>query len=232
MNTKSYLPSTDADRVIWLNNFSAKIGTYASVAGITPAEVTSVRNDAAFYSYIENMVESYKQVTKNVVGYKSQLKHAVAQEHIGVIPPLPTFGPAPTTVPEGIFDRVIKIVARIKSSLGYNNDTIGQDLGIVAPSSVFDITTLRPLLKVRLDAGRPLIKCAKNDTDGIDLYADRNDGTGFQLVGRLFKTEFIDTANLPTGTVLAEWSYKAMYVIGNDNVGLMSSVESVLVKRM
>jgi hypothetical protein len=60
---------------------------------------------------------------------------------------------------------------------------------------------------------------------------DRKDGAGFVLIGRLLKLDYIDVVPLPTNTVLAEWDYKARYVIGNDPVGLMSSVVSVVVKK-
>jgi len=45
----SYLPNSDSEKVIWLNNFSIKIKTYATQVGITAGEVTSIKNDAAFF---------------------------------------------------------------------------------------------------------------------------------------------------------------------------------------
>lgn len=51
------------------------------------------------------------------------------------------------------------------------------------------------------------------------------------LIGRLLRLDYLDRIDLPDGVALAEWSYKAMYVIGNDPVGLMSAVVSVVVKR-
>jgi len=140
-------------------------------------------------------------------------------------------GAAPTAVTEGAFDRVSKLVARIKASVSYT-DSMGQDFGIIAPETVVDSTILQPVLKVKLDAGRPHIKCAKSFADAIDLYVDRNDGNGFVLIGKLLRMDFIDTVNLPTTTPFAEWEYKAMYDIGNNNVGLMSAVESVIVKKL
>jgi hypothetical protein len=232
MNTKSsYLPNSDSERVVWLNNFSVKIGTYASTVGVTPAEVTAVHNDSAFYQYIVNMLDSYKQSLNNITSYKNLLKHSAGTEHLGAIPAAPTLSAAPTAVTEGVFDRISKLAQRIKASLNYT-ESIGNDLGIIAPISTIDLTTLKPDLIIKLDAGRPHIKCAKGVSDGIDLYVDRKDGTGFVLIGRLLKTDFIDTANLPAATPLAEWDYKAMFFIGNDNVGLMSAVESIVVKKM
>jgi hypothetical protein len=226
----NYLPTGDADRVIWLNNFAVKIATYATNVGVTPAEVTAVNNDKTYYQYIINMVDAYKQYLNNIVAYKNMLKQAVDQQHIGAPPAPPVLGTAPISVIEGVFDRVSKLVQRIKASLNYT-EAMGQDLGIIAPESVIDPTTLQPVLKVKLDAGRPHIKCSKGIADAIDLFVDRQDGAGFIQIGRLLKADYIDIASLPVGVSLAEWEYKARFVIGNDNVGLMSAVESVVVKR-
>jgi hypothetical protein len=231
MNSKSsYLPAGDSDRVVWLNNFSTKINTYATTVGITTAEVTAIHNDSAFFQYTVNMLDSFKQSVNNITSYKNMLKHAVAQQHIGALPTAPTLPTPPVAVTEGIFDRISKFAQRIKASISYS-ESMGQDLGIIAPTNVVDLTTLQPSLIVRLDAGRPHIKCQKGVADAIDLYVDRRDSVGFTLIGRLLKTDFIDTANLPAATPLAEWDYKAMYVIGNDNVGLMSALESIIVKK-
>ncbi|MEO8761619.1 MAG: hypothetical protein ABI388_09345 [Bacteroidia bacterium] len=229
--TINYIPTGDADRLIWFGNFQSKISIYAVSVGITAAEVTSVQKDYAMFLYIMNILEIYKQTVNNLVAYKSLLKHAVNQQHLGAIPTLPALGTAPAAVTEGVFDRVSLLAKRIKASINYT-DAMGQDLGIIAPVVHVDLNNLQPLLTITLDAGRPHIKCNKGVTDGIDLYVDRNDGAGFLLLGRLLKLDYIDVANLPSTTPIAEWDYKAIYVIGNDNVGLMSAVASVLVKKL
>ena len=227
----SYIPSSDSDRNVWLNNFSTKINTYATLVGITAAEVTAIQKDTAMYTYIINMLEAYKQTVNNITSYKNLLKHAVGQQHLGAIPSPPTLGTAPAVVTEGVFDRISKLVKRIKASANYT-EAMGQDLGIIAPVQTFDPNSLQPELKVNLDAGRPHIKCSKGYADAIDLYVDRKDGLGFVLIGRLLKLDYIDVISLPSNTLLAEWDYKAMYVIGNSNVGLMSGVVSVIVKKL
>lgn len=227
----NFIPNSDSDRSIWLNNFSTKISTYATLTGISAAEVTAVQKDAAMYIYIINMLEAYKQTVNNITSYKNLLKHAVGQQHLGAIPSPPTLATAPAAVTEGVFDRISKLAKRMKASTNYT-DAMGQDLGIIAATQTIDVNSLQPDLKLNLDAGRPHIKCTKGYADAIDLYVDRKDGAGFVLIGRLLKLDYIDVANLPANTVLSEWDYKAMYVIGNGNVGLMSSVVSVVVKKL
>ncbi|MES2763479.1 MAG: hypothetical protein V4677_14795 [Bacteroidota bacterium] len=231
MNTSiSYIPNSDSDRTVWLNNFSTKINTYATLVGLTPAEVTAVQKDFSMYAYVINMLEVYKQTVNNITSYKNLLKHAVGQQHLGALPVAPTLPTAPVVVTEGVFDRISKLVKRIKASASYT-EAMGNDLGIIAPVQVFDVNAMQPELKVNLDGDRPHIKCAKGYSDGIDLYVDRKDGAGFVLIGRLTKPDYIDIVDLPQNVLLAEWDYKARYVIDNNVVGMMSSIASIVVKK-
>ncbi len=230
-STISYMPNGDADRVIWLGNFKLKLPTYAPAVGITPAEVSATVNDYNMYKYIIDMLEAFKQTTNNIVAHKNLLKHAHNQQHLGAIPSLPALGTVPTMVTEGVFDRVAGLAQRIKAHPAYTA-AMGSDLGIIAPTQVIDPLTMQPVLTIKLDAGRPHIKCVKGNADAIDLYTDRKDGTGFVLIGRLLKLDYIDVVSLPANIALQEWDYKAMYVIGNNPVGLMSGVVSVVVKKM
>ncbi|MDF2448771.1 MAG: hypothetical protein K0R26_1275 [Bacteroidota bacterium] len=228
----SYIPTTDADKVIWLNNFTTKLAVHATTLGVTTAELSSVQKDNAMYQYVINMIESYRQYLANLTGYKNMLKRAVGQQHIGGIPALPVLATAPATVTEGIFDRISKLVIRIKATLTYT-DNIGSDLGVIAPAPpAIDVATMKPVITVKLEVGRPHLKWIKGYSDAIDLYADHNDGNGFMLVGRLMRNEYMDTTPVASPKVFDEWQYKAIYVIADTQVGLYSSIVSVDVKKM
>ncbi|MES2512860.1 MAG: hypothetical protein V4580_01895 [Bacteroidota bacterium] len=232
MSNMTYIPSTDAEKGIWLANFTLKLQLYAIVLGITTAELAAIQKDNAMYQYVINLIEAFRQNLSSLTGYKNMLKHAVGQQHIGAVPVLPTMPTAPVAVAEGVFDRIPKLVARMKNSSNYN-ETIGSDLGIISPAvTPVDIDSLQPDLTIKLDVGRPHIKWVKGYSDAIDLYVDRNDGTGFTLLGRLLKNECIDIVSLAPTKLLDEWSYKAVYVIGNSQVGLYSKVTAVLVKKI
>jgi len=229
--TNNYIPNADADKGIWMSNFNAKIPGYVGVLSVTPADILAFQQDTNMFQYVINMAEVFKQTLNNITAYKQLMKHAGGQQHLGYIPTLPALATPPAGVPEGIFDRVSKLVKRIKTDANYT-EAIGHDLGIIAVVQSFNAEALKPDLRVTLDAGRPHIKCTKGYADAVDLYADRRDNAGFVLIGRLTKPDFIDAASLPANTVITEWDYKAMYVIDNNSVGLMSAVVSVVVKKM
>ena len=54
MPKSSYLPKTDAGKGVWLNNLASQLPTYATGVNLTPADITSVQNDAAFFDYVLN----------------------------------------------------------------------------------------------------------------------------------------------------------------------------------
>jgi hypothetical protein len=226
-----YIPSSDADKGIWLNNFTTKMSLYAAQLGVTPAELTALQKDNTAFQYIINTMESYRQYVLNLAGYKNMMKHASSSQHIGNLPVMPTLPAAPPMVTEGIFDRVSKMVTRIKASLNYS-DNIGSDLGVIAPSSTVDISTLQPFINIKIDVGKPHLKWVKGVADAIDLYADRNDGNGFVYVGRLSRNEYLDITPMAANKVYNEWKYKAIFVISDAQVGLYSMIQSIDIKKL
>lgn len=232
MSNKTYIPGSDADKGIWLNNFTTKLSLHATTIGVTPAELTAVQKDNAMYQYIIGLIEVYRQTLKNLTGYKNMLKRSVGQQHIGTLPTLPTLAAAPANVSEGIFERITLLVARFKKTVGYT-DNIGSDLGVITPSSAaIDVNTLQPELTIKLNVGRPHLKWVKGVSDAVDLYVDRDDGAGFIFLGRLLKSEYIDVVSLAAPKIFDEWKYKAIYVIADTQVGLYSTIISIDVKKM
>lgn len=231
MAEAKYLPSTDAEKAIWLNNFTIKVSMYASTLGVSATELSNLQKDNAAYQYVIDLLNQYRRAVSNLTSYKNMMKHAVNNQQLGVIPTFTVLPTPPPSVPEGIFDRVTKLATRIKMSLNYTT-AIGNDLGIVSSTTDIDTYSLKPELRISLNVGRPHIKWTKGQADATDLYVDRNDGLGFLMIGRFTRSEYLDITVLPDGKRYEEWHYKAIYVIADKLVGLYSDVMSVDVKRM
>lgn len=224
-----FIPKSDQGKATFLNNLALKLPGYATVLGITPAEVTSVTNDAAMFNYFLDMQEMYKTFKQDISKHKDMLRDGSGGAPIGdlVVPTPPV---APTPVNDGIFGRIRKLVARIKAHLDYN-EAIGEDLGIVGDEQVIDIPNLKPVLKSRLDAGRPLIIWFKGPADSIDIYVDRKDRQGFVYLATDSQPDYLDTFPMPDDITSAVWDYKAIYRIGDDRVGQFSEPIQVTVTR-
>lgn len=226
-----YIPTSDSEKGVWLTNFTSKLGVYAATLGVTPTELSSVQNDQAMFKYIINLMEQYYNTYLSLAGYKNMLKFAEGFQHLGALPTLPTLTNAPALVPEGIFERVSRLVKRMKASPNYN-DHIGTDLGIVAPHTSVDVTTMQPKLTITLNVGKPHIKWVKGRADAVDLFVNKNDDANFILIGRFTRNEYIDVAEIADNKRFDEWHYKAIYVIADNRVGLFSNVTSIAVKKI
>jgi hypothetical protein len=230
MPNTDYIPNADADRVSWINNAATKLPAYQTVLGLTTADTTQLAKDSAMYAYTVNLLNIIKQTQQNATAFKNLLKHESAGQVLGGIPAMPVLPVAPPAVPAGIFDRTRSLMQRAKNSAGYT-DAIGQDLNIVASINTVDLTSITPELKGKLDVGRPHLKWQKGYADAIDLFADHNDGAGFVLIGRFLRSEYLDITPLAVGKVAEEYKYKAVYVINDEQVGIMSQVFSITALR-
>jgi hypothetical protein len=230
MATTSYLPIADADRTVWLNNFSNRLNQYRQTIGLTTAEVNSFVADAAMFAYIVQLNDAMNQYTLALTSTRRTLRTSSQQIPLSGLPSLPNIGAAPTAVNSGIFNRVTLLVSRIKQHAAYTV-AMGQDLGIIAPVVPFTPGTMQPNLSVRLESGFPKLKWTKGEADGVKIYVDRHDNAGFVLIKQTVKNSFLDTTPLPVNTYSVTWDYKAKYLIEDDEVGLFSQVLSINVIR-
>lgn len=226
---KHYLPSTEDARLTWLFNFSSKIGTYAAALGISPVEVTAI---AAYYTmllYIMNLAEAIRTFSQEITRYKKKLSVAVLGSTLGPVPAI-TIAVPPATVPAGIFTILSGIIKRIKGSAEYT-EAIGEDLGIIGADIFDDFASVKPVLKITLDVNKPKIKYKKNRTDGINLYADHDDGNGMVFIKFISKTTYVDPTLLAPGKNSAVWAYVAIHVVDDTEVGITSDEVTITVKK-
>jgi hypothetical protein len=224
-----YIPWGDQPKANWLDNLAVKLPTYEAVLGLTPADTASVAADAAMFNYIVDMQEAYKTFKQDVSYYKDFLRDG-GPGAFGPLPVAPVLPIPPAPVQKGIFDRIRNMVGRIKRHSAYNQ-SMGEDMGIVGDEQTIDIPNLKPVLKSRLDAERPLIIWNKGAADRINIYVDRKDGAGFVFLATDSYPDYLDTFTLPAGQNSAVWDYKARYLIGDEPVGLFSDIISVTVTR-
>ena len=115
---------------------------------------------------------------------------------MGPMPVSPTLGTPPAAVAPGIFTRVAKLIVRIKAHPGYT-ESIGQ----------------------------ALVKWPKGAADALEIWVDRGTGTFVSLAIDTVP-DYLDTYPLPAPGQTALWRYKAIYRIGDEQVGQWSDVVS------
>lgn len=229
-NHNGYLPKADKQKAVWLKNFTLKLAVHGENVGILPDEILGTSNDAASFIYSIQMAENLKSSLAQIVAFKKILGTGdgtgpLAYPQITLVITQP-----PIAVEAGIFKRLAKLVQRIKNHRNYN-ESIGKDLGIIAPKATNNKMGLKPKLSGGLDAGRPLIKWKKGHADSIDIYVDRNDGNGFIFLANDYTPDYIDTNPIPEEKETVVWAYKGIYRIKDEQVGEFSDVIKIAVTR-
>jgi hypothetical protein len=220
---KSYfLPKDEPGKRAFLNNFAAKLPTYAATVGVTPAEVAQTTDDDAYFDFVCGAHLQHTNTTREWTAYKTALRSGTA---IGAMPTTPALGVPPTAVPAGIFTRVSALAARIKKHPAYT-EAIGQDLGIIGAEQTVDPTVMKPVLNLTLQAGHPNVGWSKSGMDGIEIWVDRGTGT-FAFLTIDTVPDYLDTFALPAAGASAVWKYKAIYRLNDEQVGQWSDVATI-----
>jgi hypothetical protein len=226
MPKSHYLPVDDDGKEAWLTNFANKLAIHASAVGVTAAEVTSVQDDAAFFSYVLNAQKHYSNTAQQWTAYKTQARNGDGAG-LGAMPVAPTLGAPPTAVAPGIFRRIGNLIARVKKHPGYT-EAIGQDLDIIGAEQAVDLNTIKPILNLELQAGHPNILWKKQGMGGLEIHVDRGSGA-FSFLALDTEPDYLDTAPLPAPGQTALWKYKAIYRLHDEQVGQWSDVASMVV---
>jgi hypothetical protein len=225
-----YLPSGDLGRVLWLQNFAAKLPAVATKYGITAAELTDLLNSAILLAYWQNYRHQYDEYLQKVTAYRNELRDGVkAGGSASVLPSPPTVGTAPTvTAAPGIFPRVRAVVGRVKANIAYT-EADGKDLGIIGEEQTNDLVGIKPAISLRLAAGgHPEIVWKKQGMDGIEIYVSRN-ADPYTLLAYDMRPNHIDASPLPALGTSAVWKYRAIYRFHDAQVGQWSDEVSVTV---
>ena len=229
MKKGKYMPGSDEGKVIWLNNFAGKLHNHASTLGVSQDQITAVQNDAQMMSYMVNEVNRFKNGLAERVGYKDILISGNGSEPQAPAPVYQNIAP-PTVVPFGIMTRISRLVKHLKSSENYN-DAIGNDLGIIGSETEERMADLKPNIKVSIQAGKPVVQWKKGNADSLDIYVDRGDGKGFVYLANDMSPNFTDENPMPSDKKIAEWKYRAIYRVLDEQVGAFSDEVSIIVKK-
>lgn len=220
---------TDAQFGLLLSNFSGKIDNYAATLNVPVTDIATVKADSAFFTYVLDMQNRVKTYSKDWTAYKNILRSNSKAVTLGDAPVWAP-GTAPATVQADISGRFGRLVQRIKSNDNYT-EAIGKDLDIMAigaPLTPADLAELKPILKVHLVAGQPVVEWKKGDADSIEIF--KAEGTGeYKFLEFDLHPHYPDRSPLPAAGQSAIWKYKAIYRLGDERVGQWSDEVSVSV---
>lgn len=219
-----YMP-TGLDRLApWFTNFAAKFSQDASGLGFTPADATTLSNDAAMVVNLQTSLESYKAASSERIAYFRVL----FTKPIGTPAPTPPQTPSPPppaiVVLPGIQARTRLLVNRIKLSSGYS-ESVGRDFRIIAPPPPAPNPNAKPTISAQFVGGVVQIKFTKGVYDGVTVETQATGSTEWVVLDKFAVSPGVDARPATASTSVRK--YRAMYYKRNDDAGQWSETATV-----
>lgn len=222
----SWIPTREADRLTWLQNFALKLKVYVGTAGIVMADTTNVDSYLAMYLWIINRSDQAKTVAQDINEFKRLMANGPIGTPIGAYPAAPVYPAAPAAAAiAGIFDLIVQLAERIRNTAGYTT-AIGEDLGIIPPAAVIPLgdptatATALPNSEVRLN-------WVKGDSDGVVVEGQRAAEATWTNLGTDRFSPFVDTRPALAAGQPEVRRYRVRYLDGDDPVGNYSATVTV-----
>ena len=226
--TTDFVKGADMDFSLQLTNFSAKLESVKETLGLSDQDVDDAVKASTYFKYVLEMQISHGERYRNWTTYKDLLrKPGAGVPALSSAPATLTLPTSPVPAAMGIENWFRQLVKRIKGSMNYT-EAIGQDLGIVVGNYTKEMSSMKPILKIQLVAGQPLIVWKKDSMDGVEIYKDNGSGN-WQLLVFDTRPNHLDNSPLPALNTTATWKYKAIYRYHDERVGSWSDEASVVV---
>ena len=227
-----HLPS-QPEQIVWLTNFAAKIGGYATALSLLPATVTAAVADCGWLKYLlEQWLSEVRTWDKSCTAANNFAQTGTGPNVVSLptftVPALPT---GVTAQLPGALTRIFALVQDIKNS-GKATDAIQADLRIVGSVETGpDEATLQPIIGARVSGGAVDITWGWNGyrkwLQCCEIVVDRGDSKGFVALVMDTTPNYIDTETFPSKPTI--WAYKAVYRADDKRVGQWSQTVSVTV---
>lgn len=228
MPKSTYLQRSELAFNAQLQTFKNNIGPYATPLGLIVGQTTAQAADAAYFNYVLQCLDIMQNAAQQWTGWKDYLRKGGAAS--GTVSPMPVNLPiSVAAVALDIEARFRALVKIVKASPNYN-PTVGEVLGIEGPEQTGpDLTTVQPVIAATITGGHVSIKWGfqgqRAFLDSCEIQVDRGDGHGFGLLTIDTTPNYNDTQTFPA--TLMKWLYRAIYRVGDAQVGLWSSPVSV-----
>ena len=150
---RRWFPLSLQERAAWYKNFNKQIQSIGASLGLTAAELEAVNRDDANIQFLARAAVQLEAYAAAVRQYRIIFTEGAIGETTPAFPADFSFAPPDPSVPSGAFDRLDKLVKRIRVAPSYT-PTTGALLGIIPtmegqPSE----TELKPLIKASESVG-------------------------------------------------------------------------------
>lgn len=228
MAKSDYIAQNDDLFAAQLQTFKTGIGAYATTLGVSPAQVTAQAADADYLGYIVACQGIMQGGSQQFTAWKNLLRAGGTPPAAGA-PVDPVFPTAVAAVALGVEVRFRALVKTIKAHPNYN-DAIGQTLGIEGPQQTGpDLSIIQPIIDAILSGNAVQVGWGWGGNsaflDMLELQVDR--GSGWIVLAFDTTPNYTDTTPLPATPT--KWKYRAIYRVGDHQVGVWSNTVEIMV---
>jgi len=213
-----------------LNLMATGLPGYATVLGIAADTLAAVLADDKYFDYCLKCQAILQKAARESTYWRDLIRSG------GPLPPTgsplaPVLPEAPPAVNPGIENRYRALAKTIKGNKNYNA-AIGTALGIEGSQQIGpDLTTIQPAMDVTISGNAVLVDWGWQGysawLDLCELQVDRGDGRGYIPLAFDTTPGYTDTQPFPATPV--KWTYRAIYRVGDAQVGVWSAPVSITV---
>lgn len=225
-----YIEQNEAAFNAQLQAYKNGIGNYAAVIGVTAEQIAGQAADAAYYDYVLKCNKLMANAALQWTAWRN-IERAGGTPPAGGAPVPPTLPDLVPAVAPGIETRFRALVQQNKVNVNYN-EAIGKALGIEgAQQTGPDYAILQLVIAVLISGNHVLVKWGwggyRAYLDSCEIQVDRADGKGWVFLTIDTTPGYTDTQPFPAAP--ATWTYRAIYRVGDSQVGVWSNPVSITV---
>ena len=223
-----WFPTNRTERAAWFQNFSAQFTVIAASLGFTQADIDGVNADNAIVQYLAGTLLATEGYTRAVVAFQRTILLGKRGANTPNFPALNA--PLVPTVPAtGVFERLERMVRRIRVAPGYNSE-VGALLGIIPRNARRpDVLSVKPTFKVSA-AAKPFsfkIRVIKRTFKAFNVYVQRHSSKEWEMTAMLTRTPVVLDVVPLTPNMPEVIRVRVRMRQGNDPVGQFSDVEVI-----
>ena len=229
-----YMPNSEAGKNNLFKHVAATLPTHFVTLGISAATPQVVKQlaDSLVFDYVFTQQQRLQGAAQEFTAEKIRLRDGdKLNPNVAVNLAFPT---APSTIPSPVIPGVVprfRAFVRWLQSLDNYTDSIGEDLQVIGDEETApDMSTLKPILPLRLNGGRVEIDWGWQGANGwvesLEILVDRGTGV-FVALTIDSRPGYVDTEPMPATP--GRWKYKAIFRQDDQRVGLWSDVAEIAV---
>jgi hypothetical protein len=229
--SQTWFPTNLAARAAWFQNFNDQFKLIGTGLGFTAGEIAAVDEDNAVFQFLADADVKAKAYGRAI----GQFRTLLTEDDVGK--PTPDFPGSlalapPATVPAGLFERLAKLVDRIRVAPAFTNET-GALLGILPRASgALGEADVKPSIEVTAAQTGYLFAVVVSNRGAADMWEVlllKKGAAGWQSV-KTATGKAVDVTVAPTTAGEAEQVQARVQLRkNNQNYGQPSAIEYVTV---